>query len=149
MDHGRFVPGRLDSFRGGFKVPITEPHGFERTVTFALDDEPAVIAQWVRESGRGGAPNFLVNLRLPLCVCPSAWALARIGRRHGRIAVPLCAMKHPNEPKFHPYIPDKQRIFTHHQNMVQNIAIQYLGPAPVYPPGALRMSADQKRFRLF
>jgi hypothetical protein len=38
-----------DPFRGGVKVLITGPHGFERTVTFALDDDPAVIAEQVRE----------------------------------------------------------------------------------------------------
>jgi hypothetical protein len=39
-----------DPFRGGFKVLITGPHGFERTVAFALDDDPAVIADRVRET---------------------------------------------------------------------------------------------------
>ena len=39
-----------DPFRGGFKVLITGRHGFERTVTFALDDDPAVIAARVREA---------------------------------------------------------------------------------------------------
>jgi hypothetical protein len=39
-----------DPFRGGFKVLITGPHGFERTVTCALDDDPAVISQQVRET---------------------------------------------------------------------------------------------------
>jgi hypothetical protein len=39
-----------DPFRGGFKVLVTGPHGFERTVVFALDDEPAVIAERVRET---------------------------------------------------------------------------------------------------
>jgi len=29
---------------------ITGPQGFERTVVFALDDDPAVIAERVRES---------------------------------------------------------------------------------------------------
>jgi len=38
-----------DPFRGGVKVLITGPHVFERTVTFALDDDPAVIAEQVRE----------------------------------------------------------------------------------------------------
>jgi hypothetical protein len=38
-----------DPFRGGFKVLITGPHGFERTVVFAPDDDPAVIAARVRE----------------------------------------------------------------------------------------------------
>jgi hypothetical protein len=32
-----------DSFNGGFRVLITGPHGFERTVTFAIDDNPALI----------------------------------------------------------------------------------------------------------
>jgi hypothetical protein len=39
-----------DPFRGGVKVLITGPHGFDRTVTFALDDDPAVIAERVRET---------------------------------------------------------------------------------------------------
>ena len=39
-----------DPFRGGFKVLITGPYGFERTVTFALGDDPAVIAERVRET---------------------------------------------------------------------------------------------------
>ena len=39
-----------DPFRGGVKVLITGRHGFERTVTFALDDHPAVIAERVRET---------------------------------------------------------------------------------------------------
>ena len=39
-----------DPFRGGFKVLITGPHGFERTVTFKIDDDPAVIAERVRET---------------------------------------------------------------------------------------------------
>src|ERR1039458_6939337 len=32
-----------DPFNGGIRVLITGPHGFERTVTFAIDDDPAVI----------------------------------------------------------------------------------------------------------
>jgi hypothetical protein len=40
----------VDPFRGGVKVLITGPHGFERTVTFAVDDDPAVIAERVRET---------------------------------------------------------------------------------------------------
>ena len=39
-----------DPFQGGFRVLITGPHGFERAVTFALDDDPAVIAERVRET---------------------------------------------------------------------------------------------------
>lgn len=39
-----------DPFRGGFKVLITGPHGFERTVTCAMADDPAVIAERVRET---------------------------------------------------------------------------------------------------
>jgi hypothetical protein len=37
-----------DPFNGGFRVLITGPHGFERTVTFAIDDNPAVISERVR-----------------------------------------------------------------------------------------------------
>jgi hypothetical protein len=39
-----------DPFKGGVRVLITGPHGFERTVTFAIDDDPAVIAERVRET---------------------------------------------------------------------------------------------------
>jgi hypothetical protein len=39
-----------DPFRGGVKVLITGRHGFERTLVFALDDDPAVIAERVRET---------------------------------------------------------------------------------------------------
>jgi hypothetical protein len=39
-----------DPFRGGVKVLITGPHGWERTVTFALDDDPVLIAERVRET---------------------------------------------------------------------------------------------------
>ena len=39
-----------DPFRGGFKVLITGPQAFERTVTFKIDDDPAVIAERVRET---------------------------------------------------------------------------------------------------
>jgi hypothetical protein len=42
-----------DVFKGGVKVLITGPHGFERTVTFALDDDPVVIAERVRETMEG------------------------------------------------------------------------------------------------
>ena len=39
-----------DPFRGGFKVLITGPHGLERTALFAIDDEPAVISERIRET---------------------------------------------------------------------------------------------------
>jgi len=39
-----------DPFRDGFKVLITGPLGFERMVALAHDDEPAVIAERVRET---------------------------------------------------------------------------------------------------
>jgi hypothetical protein len=39
-----------DPFNGGFRVLITGPHRFERTVAFAIDDDPAVIADTVRET---------------------------------------------------------------------------------------------------
>jgi hypothetical protein len=34
--------------RGGIRVLITGPQGFERVVTFALGDDPALIAERVR-----------------------------------------------------------------------------------------------------
>ena len=37
-------------FRGGVRVIITGPQGFERTVLFALDEDPTVITQRVRET---------------------------------------------------------------------------------------------------
>ena len=39
-----------DPFRGGVRVVITGPQGFERTVFFALDEDSAVITQRVRET---------------------------------------------------------------------------------------------------
>jgi len=39
-----------DPFNGGFRVLITGAQGFERTATFAIDDDPAVIAERVRET---------------------------------------------------------------------------------------------------
>jgi hypothetical protein len=39
-----------DPFNGGFRVLITGSHGFERTAAFAIDDDPAVIAERVRET---------------------------------------------------------------------------------------------------
>jgi hypothetical protein len=39
-----------DRFKGGFRVLITGPQGFERTVIFAIDDDPAVIAERVRDT---------------------------------------------------------------------------------------------------
>ena len=39
-----------DPFRGGVRVIITGPQGFERTVLFALDEDPAVITHRVRET---------------------------------------------------------------------------------------------------
>jgi hypothetical protein len=39
-----------DRFNSGFRVLITGSHGFERTMLFALDDDPAVIAERVRET---------------------------------------------------------------------------------------------------
>jgi hypothetical protein len=35
------------------KVLITGPQGYERTLTFALDDDPAEIAERVRETMEG------------------------------------------------------------------------------------------------
>lgn len=39
-----------DPFKSGFRVLITGPYGFERTVIFAIDDDPAEIAERVRET---------------------------------------------------------------------------------------------------
>lgn len=39
-----------DPFTGGVRVLITGPQGFERTVTFALDEAPATITERVRET---------------------------------------------------------------------------------------------------
>jgi hypothetical protein len=46
---GRHLPApheawiSADLFRGGFKVLLTGPHGLERSVSFVLDEDPAVI----------------------------------------------------------------------------------------------------------
>ena len=37
-----------DPLRGGVRVLITGPFGFERTVQFAMDEEPVEIAERVR-----------------------------------------------------------------------------------------------------
>jgi hypothetical protein len=53
---GRHVSGpheawiAADVFNGGVKVLITGPHEFQREVMFALDEDPAVIAERVRET---------------------------------------------------------------------------------------------------
>ena len=39
-----------DPFRGGFKVLITGPQGFERAALFAMDEEPATIKERIRET---------------------------------------------------------------------------------------------------
>ena len=39
-----------DPLRGGVRVMITGPEGFDRTVTFDLAEDPAVITQRVRET---------------------------------------------------------------------------------------------------
>jgi len=39
-----------DPFKGGFRVLITGPRGFERSVIFAIDDDPAEVAERVRET---------------------------------------------------------------------------------------------------
>jgi hypothetical protein len=39
-----------DPFKGGFRVLITGGNGFERTLAFAIDDDPALIAERVRET---------------------------------------------------------------------------------------------------
>jgi hypothetical protein len=37
-----------DAFRGGFRVVLTGPHGLERTVSFAINEEPGVITAHIR-----------------------------------------------------------------------------------------------------
>jgi hypothetical protein len=37
-----------DPFRGGVRLLITDAHGFQREVAFAMDEEPAVIRQLIR-----------------------------------------------------------------------------------------------------
>jgi hypothetical protein len=39
-----------DPLRGGVRVLITGPEGFDRTVTFDVADDPAVIAERIRET---------------------------------------------------------------------------------------------------
>src|ERR1035441_9824979 len=39
-----------DPLRGGVRVMITGPDGFDRTVTFDLAEDPAVITERVRET---------------------------------------------------------------------------------------------------
>jgi hypothetical protein len=39
-----------DPFRSGVRVLITGPHGFQREVSFALDEVPAAITQRVRDT---------------------------------------------------------------------------------------------------
>jgi len=44
--HEAFISS--DPFKGGVKVLILGVHGFQRTVTFALEEDAAVIAERVR-----------------------------------------------------------------------------------------------------
>jgi hypothetical protein len=52
---GKHAPGAHEAwivanpFRGGFQVLITGPHGFQRTVAFAIDDDPAAISERLPE----------------------------------------------------------------------------------------------------
>ena len=39
-----------DPFKGGFRVLITGPQGFEREAVFAIEDDPAVIAERIRQT---------------------------------------------------------------------------------------------------
>jgi hypothetical protein len=39
-----------DPFRGGVRVLINGPQGFERTVEFAADEDPAIITDRVRQT---------------------------------------------------------------------------------------------------
>ena len=42
--------GATDPFHGDVRVIITGPHGFERRVAFAIDEESSEITRRVRES---------------------------------------------------------------------------------------------------
>ena len=54
-----------DPFRGGVRVVITGPHGFQREVRFALDEVPAAITDRVRgNAGRmKGGGDAGINFR--------------------------------------------------------------------------------------
>jgi hypothetical protein len=39
-----------DPFRGGVRLVITGPQGFEQMVLFALDEDPAVITERVTQT---------------------------------------------------------------------------------------------------
>ena len=47
----------MNPFKGGFRDLITGPHGFERTVTFGVDDHPAVISE--RVAAQTPRPAFI------------------------------------------------------------------------------------------
>ena len=49
-----------DPFRIGVRAVITGPQGFERTVLFALDEDPAVITERVRR--RSTSDGFAVHV---------------------------------------------------------------------------------------
>ena len=38
----------VDPFRGGVRVHITGPHGFERTISFAADEQPQEITSCIK-----------------------------------------------------------------------------------------------------
>jgi hypothetical protein len=42
-----------EPFKGRIRLLITGPRGFERTLSLAIDDDPAVIADRVRETLEG------------------------------------------------------------------------------------------------
>jgi hypothetical protein len=46
--HEAFIAA--DPFRAGVKVLMTGAHGLERMVTFALEEDPVLIAERVRET---------------------------------------------------------------------------------------------------
>jgi hypothetical protein len=53
---GKQIPGPheawigVDGFRGGVRVIITGPRGFERYVAFAMNEDPVEISRRVRET---------------------------------------------------------------------------------------------------
>jgi|ERR1022692_216016 hypothetical protein len=65
-----------DAFRGGFKVLITGPQGFERTLVCAFDDDPAMIPERVRET-----LDEMGRFRALPCLAPNRWLQLLASRR--------------------------------------------------------------------
>jgi len=64
-----------DPFNGGFRVLVTGPHAFARTVTFAIDDDPAV-----NRGAREGDVGSLMRPEAPMCLTRSSDGVAGVGK---------------------------------------------------------------------